>query len=206
MPPPESATPINPEGWYPQAQRIDSPNYDARPAHNSDGSPCEIDTLVIHAISLPPAGIDPDTGTKLDSDFSGHHVEDFFCNQLDPRLHPYFETLCDVEVSAHFYIRRSGELIQFVSTENRAWHAGASRFNGRERVNDFSIGIELEGCDTLPFEPAQYQQLAQLSQSLMATYPGITPAQIIGHSDIAPERKTDPGPCFDWRRYRQLIT
>lgn len=168
---------INNATWIP------SLNFDMR-TH-----PDYINTLVIHAISLPP------------EQFDGDFVESFFCNQLDSRAHPYFETICNLNVSAHFYIRRDGQLKQFVSTRNRAWHAGASCFIGLNAVNDFSIGIELEGCDTQLFEDLQYTTLIELSRCLMKSYPAITRSRIVGHSDIAPGRKTDPGPCFDWQRF-----
>jgi N-acetyl-anhydromuramoyl-L-alanine amidase len=160
-----------------------SPNVDERPG--VDGQASAIELIVIHAISLPP------------EQFEGDAIERFFLNQLDPSAHPYFETIAAVQVSAHFLVRREGDIIQFVSTEKRAWHAGKSCWMGRERCNDFSIGIELEGSDTAPFEPAQYDSLNALLGALIAHYPirGIT-----GHSDIAPGRKTDPGPCFDWQQ------
>jgi len=159
-----------------------SANCDARPA------PAFINTVVIHAISLPP------------EKFGGQFVEDFFCNQLDRNNHPYFETISEAQVSAHFYIRRDGALKQFVATHMRAWHAGLSMFEGMSCVNDFSIGIELEGHDNIAFTDAQYSCLTELLNCLMGRYPAITRPRIIGHSDIAPGRKTDPGPCFDWQR------
>ena len=177
----------NQSGLVSGAAQILSPNFDARP-HD-----IEIDVLVIHAISLPP------------NQFGGCHVEDLFTNQLDITVNPFFREIADLRVSSHFYIDRSGQLKQFVSTHDRAWHAGVSSHNGRERVNDFSIGIELEGCDRLPFETIQYQTLSSLTQCLLAAFPGITMENIVGHSDIAPGRKTDPGPCFDWNCYRKLI-
>lgn len=131
--------------------------------------------------------------------FSGDGVVEFFTNKLDPEAHPYYQTLRGLQVSAHFFIRRDGETIQFVPCEKRAWHAGESCWQGRSRCNDFSIGIELEGSDTMPFTDTQYEALAVLTRALQKTYP-IT--DIVGHSDIAPARKTDPGPCFDWDRYR----
>lgn len=166
---------------------IASPNCDARPPE------VEIDVLVIHAISLPPG------------EFGGPAIEALFCNRLDPAAHPYFATVAALRVSAHFLIRRSGATLQFVPVTDRAWHAGASCCLGRPRVNDFSIGIELEGSDERPFEDAQYHVLAALSRCLMAAYPAITPDHVFGHCDIAPERKTDPGPCFDWARYARLL-
>lgn len=179
---------IEPEtGLLNNATQVPSPNCDARPA----GSP--IDLLVIHAISLP-AG-----------EFGGPWINDLFCNQLDPAAHADFADICALTVSAHALIRRDGEIIQYVPFQQRAWHAGESSFAGRTRCNDFSIGIELEGCDDQPFEDIQYQRLAQLTRALMQRYPGITRERITGHSDIAPGRKTDPGPHFDWERLWALL-
>lgn len=162
---------------------VPSPNCDDRPPG------CEPEVLVIHAISLPPG------------EFGGPAIEQFFCNTLDCAAHPYFERLRDVRVSAHVLIRRGGEVIQFVPFTRRAWHAGRSFCEGRTRVNDFSIGVELEGSDDKPFEEAQYDALVRLTRALMHAYPAINPARFYGHADIAPGRKTDPGPYFDWRRY-----
>jgi len=173
------------DGWMSAARRIDSPNVDDRPAGEA------ISLVVVHAISLPPA------------QFGSDDIAHFFTNSLDPNAHPYFSGISTLRVSAHFLIRRDGELIQFVSCLRRAWHAGESSWNGRERCNDFSIGIELEGCDELPFEEAQYLRLIDLVQSLRASYPI---AAVVGHSDIAPGRKTDPGQCFDWQRLAALGT
>ncbi|MEA3290946.1 MAG: 1,6-anhydro-N-acetylmuramyl-L-alanine amidase AmpD [Pseudomonadota bacterium] len=164
-----------------------SPNQDERPAGG------DIKLLVIHAISLPPG------------QFGGEWVERLFCNRLAPGEHPYFTEICDLKVSAHFLIRRDGELIQFVPAHRRAWHAGESWHRQRPRVNDFSLGIELEGCDEEPFDDKQYATLAALTRELIRHYPGITPENIVGHCDIALGRKTDPGPCFDWDRYRTLL-
>lgn len=171
-------------GWLHRARRIPSPNCDARPA----ATPLAL--LVIHNISLPPC------------EFGGEAIIDLFCNRLDPRAHPFYTALAGVEVSSHFLIRRDGELIQFVPCTLRAWHAGASSWNGRPRCNDFSIGVELEGSDFVPFRDAQYEQLARLTRELQGAYPI---RDIVGHSDISPGRKTDPGPFFDWARYRALI-
>lgn len=168
------------EGWLAGGRRVPSPNFDARP----DGSAIEL--LVIHAISLPP------------DEFGGTGICQLFTNCLDPAEHPYYAGIAGLEVSAHFLIRRDGELIQFVSCDARAWHAGVSAWQGRERCNDFSIGVELEGCESLPFEPVQYVVLADLTARLAARYPL---RHVTGHEDIAPGRKTDPGPCFDWPRY-----
>jgi len=153
----------------------------------------DISLLVIHNISLPAA------------DFNGNSVEQFFCDQLDFSAHASFADLMDLKVSSHLFIRRDGEIIQFVNLNERAWHAGVSQFEGRENCNDYSIGIELEGTDFEPFTSQQYQKLSQVTLEIMQNYPKITTSQICGHSDIAPGRKTDPGPFFDWSRYRKQI-
>lgn len=170
---------IDAAGWFDRAISIVSPNCDERPLH------AEIALIVIHNISLPP-GV-----------FGGEAVIDLFTNQLDWDAHPYYAQIREMRVSSHFFIRRDGQLIQFVSCDQRAWHAGVSVWAGRERCNDFSIGIELEGSDELPFDEAQYQTLRPLIASLKCRY---AIEAIVGHSDIAPGRKTDPGPYFDWRR------
>ena len=170
---------ISDDGWLSPVRRIDSPNFDERPAGEV------VSLVVIHAISLPPA------------QFGSDDIVHLFTNTLDPAAHPYFSTINHLRVSSHFLIRRDGELIQFVSCHKRAWHAGASTWNDRERCNDFSIGIELEGCDELPFEEAQYGRLSGLLALLGEIYPL---QAIVGHSDVSPGRKTDPGPCFDWQR------
>ena len=167
-----------------RVRRIVSPNRDARPAH------ARVDLLVIHYISLPPGR------------FSGRAIEQLFTNTLDCDAHPYFEQLRGVRVSAHFLIRRGGEVVQFVDCGERAWHAGLSAFQGRERCNDFSIGIELEGTGEVPFTQAQYRRLATLTRALCARHPLRWGA---GHADIAPGRKTDPGPMFDWPRYLRSV-
>lgn len=165
-----------------------SPNCDERPLDKA------IELLVIHNISLPPGK------------FGGEAINALFFNQLDSQAHPYFLQLKDLRVAAHVLIRRTGQLIQYVPFHKRAWHAGASQFAGRSQCNDFSIGIELEGSDDIPYTLLQYQQLAGLTRALMRIYPGIQADRIVGHSDIAPGRKTDPGPAFDWRLFRHLIT
>lgn len=175
---------IDDEGWLGGVERRASPNFDARP----DGE--AISLIVVHAISLPPGR------------FGGPGVEQLFCNRLDPAEDPYYREICELRVSAHFLLRRDGQCLQFVSTESRAWHAGVSRWRGRERCNDFSIGIELEGCDDTPFELAQYQTLAELVEVLRARYPV---QALAGHSEIAPGRKTDPGPQFEWPRLLALL-
>lgn len=170
---------IDPNGLIAEAHYIASPNCDTRPDAQP---PC---LIVIHNISLPP------------NEYGGEGIIALFTNRLDPTVHPYFETIQYLKVSSHFLIRRDGELIQFVPCTQRAWHAGASHWRGRERCNDFSIGIELEGSDFEPFTDAQYRQLAQLLPALQTAYPIV---DITGHADIAPGRKTDPGPFFDWTR------
>lgn len=172
-------------GWYSKAETLASPFFNDRPGN-------EIDMLVIHNISLP-AG-----------QFGLPYIADLFQGCLDCSAHPDFFDLQGVEVSSHFLIHRDGRLRQFVATDKRAWHAGVSCYEGRENCNDFSIGIELEGCDEKPFTDQQYRQLAILSRDLISHY-GILPERIVGHSDIAPGRKTDPGSCFDWSRYRKSL-
>jgi AmpD protein len=167
-------------GWLSGVRRIASPNFDRRPAG------CRPELLVIHNISLPPG------------QFGGDAVVRLFTNTLDTGAHPYYARLRGLKVSAHFLVRRDGEVVQFVACGKRAWHAGASVWNGRSRCNDFSIGIELEGSDEVPFEDRQYGSLARLTRLLKRTY---AIRAIAGHADIAPERKTDPGPRFDWGRY-----
>ena len=163
------------------------PNYSFRASPNFDERPegATVDVIVIHSISLPPG------------EFGGPHIEELFQNRLHPGAHPYFAGIAALKVSAHFLIRRDGGVIQFVDTDKRAWHAGVSSWNGRERVNDFSIGIEMEGTDERPFEDAQYEALNALLARLREKY-GALP--LTGHSQIAPGRKTDPGPSFDWSR------
>lgn len=146
---------------------------------------------MVHGISLPPG------------QFGSGDIEALFTNKLDPTAHPYFAEVAHLEVSAHFLIRRTGEVVQFVSADERAWHAGVSSWCGREHCNDFSIGIELEGTDDAPYEDPQYEALAALISLLRSHYPSIRSDAIVGHSDIAPGRKTDPGPAFDWQRVRQ---
>ncbi len=164
-------------------RQVCSPNQD----HRCGEGP--ISLLVIHNISLPPG------------EYGGPWIDALFTNTLNPARHPYFETIVGQRVSAHVLIRRDGEVVQYVPFHRRAWHAGASCFQGRERCNDFSIGVELEGCDEQPYEGIQYARLVILTRALMRCYPAITPERIVGHCDIAPGRKTDPGPAFDWERY-----
>lgn len=168
-------------------RQMHSPNFDARPEGVA------VDVLVIHAISLPPG------------ECGGDDVGRLFCNRLDSGGHPFFREIDGLKVSAHLLIRRDGTVIQFVPFTQRAWHAGVSIFDGHERVNDFSIGIELEGSDYAPFEEPQYQVLIDVTHALRAAYPGITTDRIVGHSEIAPGRKTDPGPYFNWARYRRAL-
>jgi AmpD protein len=175
-PPPRT---LDASGWLSAARRLPSPNCDARPQGMA------IELIVIHNISLPP-GV-----------FDGDAVIDLFTNQLDWDAHPYYQEIRGLRVSAHFFIRRDGSLIQFVPCTLRAWHAGASSWQARDCCNDFSIGIELEGSDDLPFSDAQYATLAPLVRLLKQAYPI---RAVVGHSDIAPGRKTDPGPHFAWRR------
>lgn len=170
--------------WLPVARRVPSPNFDERPEGES------VRLVVIHAISLPPG------------EFGGPGIVHLLTNRLDPQAHPYFREIAGLRVSAHFLVRRDGELIQLVSCSRRAWHAGASNWRGRDNCNNFSIGIELEGCDQLPFEDAQYLALNRLLAELRRRYPI---AAVVGHSDIAPGRKTDPGPCFDWHRLHDAV-
>ncbi|KPA88355.1 MULTISPECIES: 1,6-anhydro-N-acetylmuramyl-L-alanine amidase AmpD [Pseudomonas] len=173
-------------GWCQAVVHCPSPNFNERP----EG---EVSLLVIHNISLPPG------------QFGTGKVQEFFQNRLDITEHPYFDGIAHLRVSAHFLIERDGKVTQFVSCLERAWHAGVSSFEGRETCNDFSLGIELEGTDDLPFTEAQYHSLIALTRQLMATYPAITPQRICGHSDIAPGRKTDPGEGFDWGRFRAAL-
>lgn len=174
-------------GRLPGAAWCPSPNFGPRP----EGA--GISLLVVHNISLPPG------------QFGGPEIQDFFCNRLDPSAHPYFETIADIQVSAHALIRRDGELIQFVSLLDRAWHAGRSCFEGREECNDFSVGIELEGADDIPYTEAQYRKLAEVAREVMTAWPDINTDRITGHSDIAPGRKTDPGPAFDWPHFMACL-
>ncbi|OGS80424.1 MAG: N-acetyl-anhydromuranmyl-L-alanine amidase [Gallionellales bacterium GWA2_55_18] len=170
---------IDTQGLLVGGEYIPSPNYDDRPAG-------EIELLVIHNISLPPG------------EFGGNDVQRLFTNTLDENAHPYYRAIAQLKLSAHFFVCRNGRIIQFVPCSKRAWHAGESCWQGRVRCNDFSLGIELEGSDTVPFTDAQYTALQDLTMALRKAY---TIRGIAGHSDIAPQRKTDPGPHFDWVRY-----
>ena len=170
-----------------EAQYEPSPNFGERP------DPSDIDLLVIHNISLPPGQF----GTRA--------VSDFFTNQLDVEAHPYFQTIADLKVSSHLFIERDGSIVQFVPFNKRAWHAGQSCFQGRSNCNDFSIGIELEGTDDVPYDDRQYEALAAVTQSLVSYYPKINKDRITGHENIAPGRKTDPGPSFSWDYFRSRL-
>jgi N-acetyl-anhydromuramoyl-L-alanine amidase len=176
---------VTPDGLLNGARYVPSPNCDDRPPD------ARIELIVIHSISLPPG------------EFGGAGVTQLFTNTLDPAEHPYYETIKDLRVSAHFFIRREGEIIQFVPCTKRAWHAGASSWRDRQKCNDFSIGIELEGSDDTPFTAAQYEALTRLTTALRGAFPI---ADIVGHADIAPGRKTDPGAHFDWQRYFALLS
>lgn len=175
-------------GILTSAKYVASPNCDARPEN------VPVDVLVVHSISLPPGH------------YGGPFIEQFFCNCLDPVQHEYFSEICHLKVSSHFLIRRAGELLQFVPTHLRAWHAGQSHFNNRTNVNDFSVGVELEGTNDELYADAQYDKLTQLTRALMSAYPGIRTSTLVAHSDIAPGRKTDPGQHFDWNRYLQSLS
>jgi AmpD protein len=173
---------IDIEGMCADAQWVPSPHCDARPEE------ARVELIVVHNISLPPG------------EFGERWIDDLFLGRLDPEAHPYFRDIADLKVSSHFLIRRDGSLVQFVPCEMRAWHAGASSWKGRQRCNDFAVGIELEGSDDVPFAEPQYETLAALTDALHARYGKL---DLAGHSDIAPGRKTDPGPFFDWARYRR---
>lgn len=180
----DSAWTLDARGILDSAHQVPSPNFDERPAGAA------IELLVIHNISLPPG------------QFGGPGIVCLFTNRLDPDAHPYFREIAGLRVSSHFLIRRDGELMQFVPCTMRAWHAGQSLWRGRSRCNDFSIGVELEGADDQPFEEPQYLTLANLSRLLVRSYPIL---DCVGHCDISPGRKTDPGPHFDWVRFRLLL-
>ncbi|WP_407331438.1 1,6-anhydro-N-acetylmuramyl-L-alanine amidase AmpD [Enterovibrio sp. 27052020O] len=166
---------------------LDSASYLPSPHCNDRPDPDDVSLLVVHNISLPPG------------EFGGPYIEQFFQGELTCNTHPYFDEIRDMKVSAHCLIKRDGSVVQFVPFNRRAWHAGVSVFEGREQCNDFSIGIELEGTDDLPYTDAQYQRLGHVANAVMQHYPSITPARITGHQDIAPGRKTDPGMSFNWK-------
>jgi N-acetyl-anhydromuramoyl-L-alanine amidase len=169
------------------ARQIASPNYDSRPPGIA------ADLIVVHGISLPPG------------EFGGPWIDRLFTNALPPEVHPYFAEVASLRVSSHLSITRDGTVTQYVKFTDRAWHAGKSSYAGREACNDFSIGVELEGTDTLPYENAQYAALAEAVHALRTAYPSLSAERLVGHSDIAPGRKTDPGPAFDWPLARRLI-
>lgn len=179
---------INPQKtWLEGVRFCPSPYYDERPTG------MEIDLLVIHGISLPPG------------EFGGPFIDQLFTGTLDQDAHPYFSGIAHLRVSAHLLIRRDGEVVQYVPFHKRAWHAGVSYFAGRSACNDFSIGIELEGCDQVDYTRIQYEHLAQVIHLLQQAWPQLTQENIVGHCDIAPGRKTDPGPAFDWNYLYQLL-
>lgn len=180
--------PVDANGWLRGVRSVLSPNFNQRPIG------IDVTLLVIHNISLPPG------------EFGTGCVEAFFCNRLNPADHPYFVSIAELRVSAHFFINRTGDITQFVSVFDRAWHAGASTFGGVENCNDYSLGIELEGCDDLPYTDAQYWALLNLTRRLQRIFPLIEAQRIVGHEHIAPGRKTDPGPAFDWPRYLNALT
>lgn len=177
---------ITDDHWLQPARHCPSPNHNERPPGTA------VSLVVVHGISLPPG------------EFGGPYIDDLFCNRLDASMHPYFATLAGLEVSSHLLIRRDGELVQYVPFDRRAWHAGRSHYAGRDNCNDFSVGIELEGTDDMPYAEAQYRQLAAVIAVLEARYPACRGA-CVGHSDIAPGRKTDPGPAFDWQYLQHLL-
>lgn len=174
-------------GWLTDVRTVRSPNCDERPPQT------ELGLIVIHGISLPPG------------EFGGGWIDRFFCNDLPATADPYFATIAGLKVSAHVLIDRAGVPTQFVSFNDRAWHAGRSSHRGREACNDFSVGVELEGVDDAPYRPEQYAMLVELIAALRRAYPSLRDAEIVGHSDISPGRKTDPGPAFDWPRLRNAL-
>lgn len=181
--------------WLDEAKVVESSHCDERSEQFCQTD--AIDLLVIHNISLPPA--------QSESDFNNDNVEAFFTGKLEPSAHPYFEQIAELRVSAHLYIKRDGSLIQFVPLNKRAWHAGVSEFKGRSKCNEFSIGIEMQGTDDMAFTEQQYVQLVSVTKQLQALFPNIVMENIVGHEHIAPGRKTDPGPCFDWTRYKSQL-
>lgn len=174
-------------GLVTEARQNMSPNYDERPSET------DISLIVIHGISLPPGK------------FGGHYIDQLFCNQLNSNEHPYFKEIEGLKVSSHLLIRRDGELVQYVPLNKRAWHAGVSCYENRDCCNDYSIGIELEGEDKLPYTKQQYLELSKIIKSLIKNYPDLNETTIAGHNDIAPGRKSDPGDAFDWPHLRSLL-
>lgn len=175
------------DGWFKQSRKTISPNFNERPEK------MPIDAIIVHSISLPPAC------------YEGDDISLFFTNELDCNKDPYYDALRQLKVSSHLLIRRDGELLQYVDLNSRAWHAGQSKLGDRENCNDFAIGIELEGTDDSDFDVAQYETLTEVVASLMAYYPDITQERIVGHSEVAPGRKTDPGTGFDWLQWRTAL-
>lgn len=173
--------------WLTEVTHTPSPNFNSRPDEN------DISLIIIHCISLPP------------QQFGGDYIEQLFCNRLNPDEHPYFKEIYQLKVSAHLLIKRGGEIVQYVPFNQRAWHAGISNYQGRENCNDFSIGIELEGTETILYTAEQYQQLAKVIKLLLQQYPTLSKEHITGHSDIAPQRKTDPGDSFQWAELWRLL-
>ncbi|NOS74788.1 MAG: 1,6-anhydro-N-acetylmuramyl-L-alanine amidase AmpD [Methyloglobulus sp.] len=173
--------------WLNEATQVSSPNFDDR------ANPDDISLLVIHCISLPPG------------EFGNACIDQLFCNQLNPGKHPYFKEIFQLTVSSHLLIKRTGDIVQYVAFDKRAWHAGQSCYEGREHCNDFSIGIELEGTEIVPYTDVQYVQLAAVVKTLLDAYPSLSTERITGHSDIAPARKTDPGESFDWQKFYCLL-
>lgn len=178
---------IDAEGWLVGARRLVSPNHDLRPAGVA------VDMLVVHGITLPPGC------------FGRGQVDALFTNTLDPDVHPFYAQIADLRVSAHGLINRTGRLTQYVSFDDRAWHAGVSAWEGRTGVNDFAVGIELEGTDECPYSPTQYRRLAEITDALLIHYRAMDRSRIVAHSDIAPGRKTDPGPAFDWACFNRWL-
>ena len=166
--------------WLNEATKVFSPNFDERPLNT------DISLIVIHCISLPP------------EQFGDTYIDQLFCNQLNPDEHPYFKQVYQTKVSAHLLIKRNGEISQYVAFNQRAWHAGVSEYKGQEKCNDFSIGIELEGTETQEYADEQYKQLHRVIKILLNGYPGLSRQAIVGHSDVAPGRKSDPGDSFNW--------
>lgn len=166
--------------WLNPATKVFSPNYDERPLN------MDISLIVIHCISLPP------------KQFGGTYIDQLFCNQLKPEEHPYFKQIYQTKVSAHLLIKRNGEITQYVAFNHRAWHAGLSEYKGQKKCNDYSIGIELEGTETQEYADEQYKQLNRVIKTLLNYYPALSRQAIVGHSDVAPGRKTDPGDSFNW--------
>jgi AmpD protein len=175
-------------GLLPEARQVPSPNCDDRPAG------CEPELIIVHGISLPPG------------EYGGQWIEQLFTNRLNPADHPYFREIAEQKVSSHLLIRRDGELVQYVALLKRAWHAGTSCYKDRERCNDFSVGIELEGVDTVAYADIQYEVLCRTIDALRNAFPSLKRAPIVGHSDVAPDRKTDPGPAFDWQKLHARLS